>query len=147
MLPRVNSKNKSQRKVPVRPGKAHFRTIDEPIVGDTTISEKMTRSRIGRMPTEMQVEWKRQALQRILEFSPTKSDQMGITAILNRAPTAGAPGCSSDPLPPTQVGTPKSDVGSPKKKSKTGVPITPIGMTPSRRDGKNAPILAYSPWA
>lgn len=150
MPPRSSFKKGQSRKVPVRSGDAHFRTIDEPS-GDQIITEKMTRERVKKLPHWMQIQWKKETLQKVLEFMPGESEQASMTDFFNRSPSTtprrvhdAQPGPSSD-LPPTHV----AGDGSPakKKKKKCVPPVTPEGLTPSRRDGKNASIYAFSPYA
>ena len=98
----------------------------------------------------MQIQWKKETLQNILEFMPGESEQASMTDFFNRSPSTAPrlvhdaqPGPSSD-LPPTHV----AGDGSPAKKKKKCVPpVTPEGLTPSRRNGKNASIYAFSPFA
>ena len=145
MPPKSNEK-KAGWKIPVQGGRAHWRTIQ--LGGrqiEEAITDKMTRKRLEAMPYAMQMKWKEEALQKILEFSPVKSDQESIRTFLNSEQVeSGVAVPSSDALPARERQPPLS----PAKKSKKNSPTTPEGVTPSKRDGKNAALLdACSPYA
>ena len=77
------------------------------------------------------------AFNKIKEVTPNASDQLDLLAFFNK--TA---------IPSPQKAEPStSDATSPKKKQAKYSPTTPPGVTPSKRDGMTASILAYSPWA
>ena len=147
MLP--NSKTTSHtRTIRVAAGRSHKRTINAPAdPNEQPIVERMTRSRLDKMTAEEEEEWKTESVNAILGMTPRKSDQEGILKFLNK-PSAGEAGPSDlsrhtheapSPLKPLKT--------SPKKKygPKNWQPKTPEGLTPSKRNGKNAAIITWTP--
>ena len=145
------------RRVPVKNGRSHMRTIDGPANRDKApVVERVTRGQVKHMDPEVLEEWKRKSINNILDVetagakspgkgkaaTPTQKDS--ILKLFDKRPAA-AVGPSSE-AGPSSAGA--VTAGSPKKgKKQKKSPTTPEGMTPSKRDGKVAAFLAFSPWA
>ena len=145
MLP--NSKTSSRtRTIHVAAGRSHKRTINSPAdPNDQPIVERMTRSRLRTMTVEQEEEWKTEAVNAILTMTPRKSDQASILTFLNKQPASEA---GPSDLSRHTHEAPSPLKTSPKKKKygpKNWQPKTPEGLTPSKRDGKNAAIICWTP--
>ena len=145
MLPNSAS---GKRTIHVAAGRSHKRTIDSPAnPNDQPIVERMTRSRLDKMTAEQEEEWKTASVNAIFGMTPRESDQESILKFLNKPSTseAGPSDLSHHtheaPLPIKPLKT------SPLKKygPKNWQPTTPMGLTPSKRDGKNAAIITWTP--
>ena len=78
-------------------------------------------------------------------LSPRKSDQESILAFLNKRPTSEA-GPSGRSVHTHEAPSPLKE--SPKKKRygpKNWTPTTPPGLSPFKRNGKNAAIICWTP--
>ena len=141
MLP--NSKTSSHtRTVHVR---SHKRTVKSPAdPNDQPIVERMTRSRLNNMTAKDEEEWKTTSVNAILGLTPRKSEQESILNFLNKQPTSEA---GPSDLSRHTHEAPSPLKTSPKKKygPKNWQPVTPMGLTPSKRDGKNAAIICWTP--
>ena len=142
------------RRVPVKNGRSHMRTIDGPANRDKApVVERVTRGQVKHMDPEVLEEWKRKSINNILDVetagakspgkgkgaTPTQKDS--IMKFLNKRPVGPSSEAGPSSAGAVTAGSPKK--GKKQKKS----PTTPEGMTPSKRDGKVAAYLAFSPWA
>ena len=134
------------RTIHVTGGRAHKRTINSPAdLNNLPIVEHMTRSRLNNVTPEQELEWKTESVNAILGLSPRKSDQESILAFLNKRPTSEA-GPSGRSVHTHEAPSPLKE--SPKKKRygpNNWTPTTPPGLSPSKRNGKNAAIICWTP--
>ena len=105
----------------------------------------------GEVTAEAEEEWKTESVNAILSLAPRKNDQASILKFLN-TPAASEAGPSSrgssrgrhtDEAPSplkTVITSPLKQYG-PKKYS----PTTPEGLSPSKRDGKIAAYMTWTP--
>ena len=142
----------AKRTIHVAAGRSHKRTIDAPTDKlALPIVERMTRSRLAKMTVEEEEEWKTESVNAILSLAPRKNDQASILKFLN-TPAASEAGPSSRgssrgrhtheaPSPLKTVTTSPLKQYGPKKYS----PTTPEGLSPSKRDGKIAAYMTWTP--
>jgi hypothetical protein len=124
----VGKKAQGKRTIHVKGGRSHTREIDAPgNPNDQPIVERMTRSRLDMMTPEQEEEWKTASVNAILSMTLRTTDQVSILNFLNKPPTSEAG--PSDLSRHTHT--------SPLKKygPKNWQPTTPVGLTPSKRDG------------
>ena len=144
------------RKVPVKQGSAHMRTIkvmgvpdDEPIV------ERITRGRYKKLTPAMQEAWVKESIQKLKEVMP-KADPEGIKKFFSpekksaspTAPAAGEPPVEPPEGPgPSGLGSSAGTEAAQKKRSRKmlGFPVTPPGLLDSDRNGINAGIYVDTP--
>ena len=136
-----------KRTIHVASSRSHKREIDAPTDNLTLpIVEKMTRSRLAKMTEEEEEEWKTESVNAILSLAPRKNDQASILKFLN-TPSACEAGPSSRRHTHEAPSPLKTGTASPLKKygPKKYSPTTPPGLSPSKRDGKVAAYLTWTP--
>ena len=90
-------------------------------------------------------QWKAEAMNKILALTDT-AGQEDIVKYFNAAPSPRNSGAGPSGIPPSSK-PPATSPGRGNGKQVKRSPMTPDGVTPSKRDGKIAAILCYSPWA
>ena len=119
-------------------------TLDEPVVPPLT-----RRQARNLPPAHMVTKYKEDALQRLMALSPesehgTLHKFFSMYVRFSRmpkpspAPVSGVVAAASSSAPANAGG---------KKRARVIAPVTPEGLTPSRRNGVNAAILCFSPFA
>ena len=151
------------RDVPVRAGTAHMRTTRaQGRPGDEVVCPRMLKSRLQSLPAGLRKKWIKETVKNLCSMLPNE-DNDGIKKFLQSSPkketTPQPAGASSEAGPsglkPERVRSPRtrSPAGTYQGKKKLGhvdikkedkkksVPVTPPGLSPSKRDGKIAAIL------
>ena len=151
------------REVPVQAGAAHLRTVQAwAAPGDEVICPRMLKSRLQSLPPGLRQKWIEQTMKNLSSMLPNE-DNDGIKKFFQSSPkketTPQPAGASSEAGPsglkPERVRSPRT--GSPagayhgkkklghvdfkKEEKKKKVPVTPPGLSPSKRDGKIAAII------
>ena len=129
-----------KRNIFVKPSRAHKRSVKAPTdPKNLPVVERMTRERLRKMPVDMANEWKQEAVDKILNMTPRKPEQDSLLAFFAKA--------SDDQAGPSGVSPVTAVAASPKVKygPKKYSPITPPGLSPSKRDGIIASIKVWTP--
>ena len=117
--------------------------LDEPVV------PPLTRRQARDLPAHMVTKYKEDAHKRLMALSPesehgTLHKFFSMYVRFSRmpkpspAPVSGVVAAASSSAPANAGG---------KKRARVIAPVTPEGLTPSRRNGVNAAILCFSPFA
>ena len=129
----------------VRP-RAHQRKVaaskdplDEPVV------PPLTRRQARDLPAHMMTKYKEDALKRLMALSP-ESEHGTLHKFFSRVPKP-SPAPVNGVVAAASSSTALINAGGKKRAHVTAPPVTPEGLTPSRRNGVNTAILCFSPFA
>ena len=140
------------RKVPVKQGSAHMRTIKVPgVPDDQPIVERVTRGRFKKLTPAMQEEWIKASMKTLQELLPT-ADPGGIEKFFSPkkgSSPAAAPAAAGE-AGPSDLGSPAAGAKQGKKEQPRGKDAglpekTPSGLLDSERDGKMAAMYVDTP--
>ena len=114
--------------------------LDEPVVPPLT-----RRQARNLPPAHMVTKYKEDALKRLMALSP-ESEHGTLHKFFSRMPKP-SPAPVNGVVAAASSSTAPVNAGGKKRARVTAPPVTPEGLTPSRRNGVNAAILCFSPFA